>query len=378
MNRSDSSAAERALRLHREAIVVDAHADTPTEFFLEPDYDFGRRHAEGHVDLPRLREGGVALQFLIAWVPAELAATPGASFAHAMRLVEAIHAVVGRTEGVRLLTEVAEVARAREAGEIGVMLGVEGGHAIENSLERLRELHARGARYMTLTWNNGNDWADSSAEPPRHGGLTPFGREVIREMNRLRMLVDVSHVSERTFYDVLEVSSMPVAATHSCARTLADHHRNLADEQLRALASAGGVVGVNFFPTFLDARYGTAFEAIEREAHEREARLREQLGDPTRARTQARAWRNSEFERLPPVPYSAVADHIDHIAHVAGIDHVALGSDFDGISTTPAGLPDVAHLPRLTELLVRRGYAERDIHKILGGNLLALLGRVIG
>lgn len=378
MTERDLHTSERALELHYNAVVVDTHADTPTEFFLDPDYDFGQRHQNGHVDLPRLREGGVDVQFLIAWTPAEKAEIPGASFAHAMELVEAIHRVAARTPGLRLVTENAGIEAARAAGEVAALIGIEGGHALENSLDKLRRLHERGARYLTLTWNNSNDWADASCSPPRHGGLTPFGRQVIRELNRLRMLVDVSHVADTTFRDVLEVSSAPVIASHSCARALAGHPRNLTDEQLRALAEAGGVVGVNFFPTFLDARYGAAFGRIEADAAAMENRLRERYGDADRARREARAWRSAEWAKLPPVPLSTLIDHIDHIARVAGIDHVGLGSDFDGISTVPEGLPDVSALPRITELLLRRGYADDDIRKILGGNFLRVLRAVIG
>lgn len=369
---------EHARRLHDEALVIDLHADTPTEFFLQPDYEFGRRNSTGHLDLPRLRDGGIDVQFLISWVPAELADIPGASFDHAMRLVEAIHQVVGRTPGVRVVTDVAGIRAAREAGETAVLIGVEGGHAIENSLENLRALHSRGARYLTLTWNNANDWADSSCAPPRHGGLTPFGREVVRELNALRMLVDVSHVAESTFDAVLETSAAPVIASHSCARALADHPRNLTDRQIRDLAANGGVVGVNFFPTFLDTEYGIAFSRIEEEASAMERRLHATHGDRERARREARAWRDNAFRELPPIPVETVADHIDHIAQVGGIDHVGLGSDFDGIATVPDGLPDVSALPVLTEVLLRRGYGDDEIEKVLGGNFLRVLSAVIG
>jgi membrane dipeptidase len=367
-----------AKRLHDEAIVIDAHADTPTEFFLQEGYDFGRRHDAGHLDLPRLREGGVDLQFLVAWVPAEKAEIEGESYRYATTVIDAIHRTIGQTPGVRLITDTAGLHQARGAGEVAVMIGVEGGHAIENSLDKLRTLHAAGARYLTLTWNNGNDWADASGEPPRHGGLTPFGREVVRELNRLRILVDISHVAESTFYDVLEVSEAPVIATHSCARAIADHHRNLDDRQLRALASAGGVVGINFFPAFLDAEHGTAFEALEAETEKRERKLHRELGDPREARRRARAWRNEQFQSLPAVDATTIVRHIDHIVQVAGIDHLALGSDFDGIPTVPVDLPDIAALPRLTELLLRQGYDDDAIRKILGGNLLRLIGTVIG
>jgi membrane dipeptidase len=376
--RHDPTLTAAARRLHHQAIVIDAHADTPTEFFLRPGYDFGRRHSEGHLDLPRLREGGVDLQFLIAWIPAELANIPGAAFEHTLSVIDAIHRTCARTPGVRLVTDTDGFQQAREEGEVAGMIGVEGGHAIENSLEKLREFHARGARYLTLTWNNANDWADSSAEPPRHGGLTPFGREVVRELNRLRMIVDVSHVARTTFYDVLETSEAPIIASHSCARTIAEHHRNLDDQQLRDLAGAGGVVGINFFPAFLDTAHGLAFDQLEADTSALEERLRNSTSNPQEARQKARAWRDRQLDNLPPVPIDAVIRHIDHIVQTAGIDHVALGSDFDGIATVPTGLADVAALPAITELLLRQGYDDDAIRKILGGNLLRILSTVIG
>lgn len=370
--------ADRARRLHRDALVVDLHADTPTEFFLDDGYDFGERHDLGHVDLPRLRDAGVDVQFLISWVPAELAATPGASFGHAEALIRAIHRVVSATRGARLAADAAGIHEARGAGDVAVMIGVEGGHAIENSLERLRELHGLGARYLTLTWNNTNDWADAAGDHARHGGLTAFGREVVRELNRLRMIVDLSHVAESTFWDAIDASSAPVVATHSNARALCDHHRNLSDEQIRAVAQTGGVVGVNAFPAFLDTDYGAAFERIDAETKALERRLHARHGDARRARDEARLWRDRQLASLPPIPLSRLADHVEHIADVAGIEHVALGLDFDGILTTPEDLPHIGALPRLTEILLARGWSEADLRLVLGGNALRVIREVIG
>jgi len=367
----------RAARLHRRALVIDAHADTPSELFLEPGYDFGARHARGHVDLPRLRAGGVDALFLIAWVPEEPARTPGASLAHALALLDAIHAVVARTPGVRLATSAADVEAARAAGELAALLGVEGGHALENSLDNLRLLHARGVRYLTLTWNNGNDWADACCSPPRHGGLTDFGREVVRELNRLGILVDVSHASDATVAAVLETSAAPVIASHSAARALARHPRNLTDAQVRAIARSGGVVGVNFYSAFLDARFAAAVEAIDREAAGLERRLAASAG-PGPAREEARAWRRARIAALDPVPLDTLLDHIDHLVRVAGPDHVGLGSDFDGVAALPAGIRDAADLPRITDGLLRRGHRAEDVEKILGLNWLRVLREVAG
>src|SRR5690606_15987948 len=259
-----------------------------------------------------------------------------------------------------------------------LMIGVEGGHAIENTIEKLRILHRKGARYLTLTWNNTHDWADAAGDEPRHGGLTPFGREVVREMNRLRMIIDVSHVANTTFWHVLEESSAPVIASHSCARAQAEHFRNLDDEQLRALAAAGGVVGVNAFPTFLDTRFAEAFTRIEERAEALERDLRTRYRDPQRARQEARTWMAAAIAELPPVPIDRLVDHIDHIVQTAGIDHVGLGCDFDGIPCTPEGLEDVAAIPRITELLLRRGYDDDDVKKIPGENFLRIIDTVIG
>lgn len=368
----------KARELHRDAIVIDAHADTPSEFFLREGYDFGRRSGKGQVDLPRLREGGVDLQFLVAWVPAELSVVPGAAFECAANLCRAIDHTIAATPGARLVRDSAGFRAAREGGEVAFMIGVEGGHAIENSLERLRELHALGARYLTLTWNNANDWADSSAEPPRHGGLTGFGREVVRELGRLGMMVDLSHVSVDTFYQALEVSEAPVIASHSCAAALAAHHRNLDDDQLRALADAGGVVGVNFFPAYLDEAHSAAFDRVMAEAERFRADLEAETGDPDEAARIAREWQADRLLELPPVGASVIVDHIEHVIEVAGIDHVALGSDFDGISTLPSDLPDCSALPLLTELLAERGHDPESIRKVLGGNMLRVMERVIG
>lgn len=375
---ADMDYAGRARELHRACIVIDGHADTPTEFFLQPGYDFGARHDEGHIDLPRMREGGLDAEFFIAWVPAEYAERPGASLEHALRLIQAIHGVVARTPGVRIATNADEITAAAGAGEVAVLIGVEGGHAIENSLDNLRRFHELGVRYMTLTWNNTNDWADACCSPPRHGGLTAFGRGVVREMNRLGMLVDVSHLAESAFWHVIDTTAAPIIASHSCARALADHPRNLTDDQLRAIAASGGWIGVNFFPTFLDERYSAEYYRIEAEAAAMEDRLHREYGDRERARAEARAWSDAARATIPPVPIDTLVDHIEHIANVAGIDHVGLGSDFDGIKVLPSGIRHAGDLPRITELLLQRGFDDDAVRKILGENFLRVFRAVAG
>ncbi len=352
---------EAAMRIYDAAIVIDAHNDMAARV-LDSGYDPDVRHpagfedGQGHIDLPRIVESGVTALWMAAWVDATYArAVPDGSYAQAQREVEVVRAWVDRHPGALVFaTTAADVVRAKHAGRVAILIGVEGGHAIENSLERLRELYARGVRYLTLTWNNGNDWAGSSigVEGTRTGGLTAFGETVIREMNRLGMLVDVSHVSSATLADVLQVSTVPIVATHSCARALNDHPRNLTDAELRAIAAAGGVINVNFYSRFLDPVYLAAAKDLDGRA----------------ARKQAAT--------LPATPLSVLVDHIDHIARVAGIDHVGLGSDFDGISALPTDMQDITALPRLAQALLDRGYAAVDITKILGGNMLRLMGTV--
>jgi membrane dipeptidase len=277
-------------------------------------------------------------------------------------------------DALLLATDSEGILRAKREGKVAILIGVEGGHAIENSLDKLRELHRRGARYLTLTWNNGNDWAGSSIgeHGTRTGGLTPFGKEVIRELDRLGMLVDLSHVSEETFFDALAVTTRRVIASHSCARALSDHPRNLDDEQLSAIARNGGVAQLNFFPLFLDTAFRAAFEEAEADVAARRLELGLAASDPLPA--ELRSLRASLIAEIPPVPLSVVLDHIDHMVGVAGIDHVgALGSDFDGISATPAGLEDVTCVTSIVEGLLERGHSESDVRKLLGGNVLRVM-----
>jgi membrane dipeptidase len=320
-----------------EMIVIDMHNDMPTKV-LDDGYDPDVAHPPGdgtHTDLPRLIASGLTATFFASWVDAVYTKhTPDGSFARAMAGLDVIWGFVARHPDQLTFAQTADDVRAaKRARKIAIFAAVEGGHAIENSLDKLSALRERGARYLTLTWNNGNDWAGSSkgVDGTRTGGLTAFGREVVRAMNRLGMLVDVSHVSPETLTDVLAVSDGPVIASHSSARVLNDHDRNLTDNQLRAVAASGGVINVNFYPKFLDARHPE------------------------------------------PVPLSRVIEHIEHIARVAGVDHVGLGSDFDGISAVPVGLDDVAKMPSIAGALLDRGWSAVEIAKILGLNMLRLL-----
>jgi membrane dipeptidase len=373
---------ERAMRVYRDAIVVDMHNDMPTKM-LDDGYDPACRHtpAEGHTDLPRLIDSGITAQFLAAWVDAPYArATPDASYARAIRYIEAIQELVDRhPDTLCLATTAAQVRRAKQDGKIAILIGVEGGHAIEESLDKLRELHRRGARYLTLTWNNGNPWAGSSigVDDTRTGGLTAFGKEVIRELDRLGMLVDLSHTSDQTFADAIAVSTRPVIASHSSARALSDHPRNLTDDQLRAIARTGGVTCVNFYPRFLETRFRNAVEDVETRLVARGGAGPASASSASDSASALAAQRRALVAGIPRTPFSILIDHIDHIANVAGVDHVGLGSDFDGITEAPAGMDDVTAFPRIAEALLDRGYAATEVQKILGGNMMRVMEQVL-
>jgi membrane dipeptidase len=379
---------ERAWRVYENALVVDMHDDLPTRI-VDDGYEADVRHGpgftpriEGHSDLPRLVESGITAEFMVAWADASFVhAEPGAAFARATRLLAATRDWVARhREHLVLASSGADVRRAKREGKVAIFLAVEGGHAIEQSLDRLRQLYALGARYLTLTWNNGNEWAGSSIGElgTRTGGLTDFGCEVVAEMNRLGMLVDVSHASDATVADVLAVSTAPVIASHSCARALNEHPRNLADDQLRGIARTGGVVNINFYSRFLDPRLAREKAAIEA-AIEAERTAALAVPDVDRAAVSARfdIEQRRRFDALAPVPLSMLIDHIDHVARVAGIDHVGIGSDFNGIAALPEGLEDVTRLPRIAQGLIDRGYSDADVTKVLGGNLMRVLDAVL-
>jgi membrane dipeptidase len=355
----------------QQPIIVDGHIDTPQRM-LDMKADITARLPDGHVDVPRMREGGLTAAFFSIWVDARY--TRGTAFQRALDLIGAVRALADSNREVELATTAAEVRAAAARGHIAALMGVEGGHAIENSLEHLDSLYRLGVRYMTLTWNNGNDWAGSSTDPERHGGLSSFGREVVGRMNELGMLVDVSHVSDATFRDVLAISTRPVIASHSSCRALAHHPRNLSDEQLRAIARNGGVVGINFYPVFLDDHFRDQYEEMRR-------RLKPQT-DSIRARHRGRpgtsAFEVDKFigqhaESLDVPTIDRLVDHIDHAVQVMGIDHVGLGSDFDGISVLPRPMKDATSLPELVRALEARGYSDSDVRKILGENFLRVL-----
>jgi membrane dipeptidase len=362
-----------ARHIHFSSIVFDTHADTPQRFLFDH-LDLGRRDREGSVDIPRMREGGVGAIFFALWVPIEIAG-PRAT-RRALNLLEGVLEQVRlHPADLTLATCSDEVRTARAQGKIAVLMGVEGGHAIDNNLDVLRDFFARGVRYMTLTHNAATDWADSSNQSPRHKGLTEFGREVVREMNRLGMLVDISHVSDQTFYDVLEVSVAPVIASHSCCRAICNAPRNLTDDMIKALAAHHGVMHITFHTAFLSQQYADATRSPGSEWIPRLDAISEECGE-NEARKVAEGQRLSDewirAGQLPPVSWEKIVEHIEHAARLAGAGHVGLGSDFDG-AFMPEGMEDATNFPKITESLLRRGNAESDVRNILGGNVLRVM-----
>jgi membrane dipeptidase len=367
----DASLLARARRLHAATPLVDGHNDLPWEIREKAGGDLARLDPRAsnpaqHTDIPRLRAGAVGGVFWAAYVPAEYAR--GGAARVALEQIDLIHRMTAQSPDLRMALTADDVERAHRDGRIASLIGIEGGHAIENSLGTLRQFHALGVRYLTLTHGTTIDWADAATDSAEHGGLTRFGEEVVREMNRMGMLVDLSHVSPETMKDAIRVSAAPVIFSHSSARALADHPRNVPDDVLRLLKPNGGLVMVNFYSGFIDP--GAA--ASMRGMFEVQRRFQAQYPDD-RAAAQ-RAYR--EWQRQNPIArgnIATVADHIDHIVKVAGIDHVGIGSDYDGVTSLPQGLDDVSHYPYLTVELLRRGYSDADVRKVIGGNILRVM-----
>ncbi len=365
---------ERAARLHREAIVIDTHIDTPQRL-LDEDFDLAPRDANGHIDIPRMKEGGLDAAFFSIWVDPTKYKTSGASH-RALELIDTVYEQVQRHPDQLVLARTAEdIRRAHRQGKIALLMGVEGGHAIEDSLRVLRTYYELGVRYMTLTHFFNNNWADSSTDKPAHNGLTDFGRQVVREMNRLGILVDISHVSDKTFFDAVEVSQAPVIASHSSCRALTNIPRNMGDDLLKGLAKNGGVVHINYGCMFVNPDYRSEQFADLITEFNRQQRLADEKypNDPKQAALEKYRLQKEYGARIPRGSVENVLKHIDHVVQVAGVDHVGLGSDFDGVPCLPEGLDDVTFLPRLTQGLLDRGYSEADIKKILGGNTLRVL-----
>ncbi len=362
----------RATALNEKLFVFDAHADTVLSI-LKEGRDLGKANTEGHIDIPRMRAGGLDAQVFAMWPEEEY--WDGHAAKRVLQMADALFRTIrANPDDLELALCAADAERIHAQGKIAAFLGIEGGYAIEDDLALLRMFHRLGVRVMTLTWMKNTSWADASSDEPKHGGLTPFGRQVVQEMNRLGMVVDVSHVADKTFFDVLAVSRAPVIASHSCTRAICPYHRNLTDDMLRALAKNGGVIGINYFTGFLDAESNAAFEALWDELEPLWQKYKHDL--PT-YRKLRQPIADKHLKGLKPVTIEKLVDHIDHAVKVAGIDHVGLGSDFDGISYPPEGLDDVSKLPLVTAALLRRGYSEADLKKILGGNLLRVFRQAI-
>lgn len=368
---------EDALTVHRRAVAVDMHADT-VQFVIDEGADISQRTETTHLDAERMREGGLDAQFFSIWVEPEFYGLGGAeAIARADAQVEAVRALAEQHPDIwTFATTAADIRRAHDEGKLAALLGLEGGYALDGKLERVGHYFERGVRYMTPTWTNSLDWAGSSGDGRGAKiGLNDFGREVVREMNRLGMLVDVSHVSDKTFWDMLDVSTSPLVASHSNCRALADVPRNLTDDMIRAIADTGGVVCVVYYPGFLDVGWRERKERLERELNPLlRAAARPFWGKKSLMRIAIDRVREREYaKRLSAVPLARIADHIDHIVKLTSVEHVGCGSDFDGITATPGGLSSVAELPNLTAELLNRGYTAEDVTKILGGNVLRVM-----
>ena len=356
---------ERARQVHASGMLFDGHNDLPWRLRTEGDFtlskfDLSKRLDSGQADIPRLREGGVKAQFWSVYIPSEHP-NPARTVTEQIDLVNRM--VDRYPDALEMAYTADDVERITKNGKIASLIGIEGGVAIENSLAQLRAFYTLGARYMTLTHNTTLDWADAANDTAKHDGLTPFGERVVKEMNRLGMLVDISHVSPATMADALRVSQAPLIASHSSAFAICPSPRNVPDEILKEVTKNGGVVMVNFYSGFVVPESGKIMRKVMDE-------MRTKYPDRD-ARTKAiEEWFKSEGGKLSRGTYRDVADHIDHLVKVAGIDHVGIGSDFDGITAWPVGLDDVSSYPRLTDELLHRGYSETDIHKILGANVL--------
>jgi membrane dipeptidase len=365
---------QKALAIHRRAIVIDTHNDITTAM-TNDDYDLsGSPPVPYRTSIERMKLGGMTAEFFSLYVR-DWYATHGGAARRTLDMIDSVYRAIERhPNDLILATSAADIRRAKKQKKIAALMGIEGGHAIENSLATLREFHRLGVRYMTLTWNNTNDWADSARDVARgevkHNGLSEFGKDVVREMNRLGMLVDVSHVSDKTMSDALDVSKAPIIASHSAARALSNVPRNIPDDLLRRIAKNGGVIQVNFYSVFVD----TATVAPQSEARDKRLKAQQDAldkkyqDDPERLAEEGD--KLAAANPLPPLPLSKLIDHIDYIVKVAGIDHVGLGADFDGAMDFPAGAQDVSMLPNITYELLQRGYSEKDIRKILGENFL--------
>jgi membrane dipeptidase len=365
--------AERARKLHFSSIVLDTHDDTTQRFFSK-DFDIAKRNADGSIDIPRMREGGMNAIFFSIWIDGRIMGPP--AIQKALDQIDAVHENVGRNSKDMMFCRSADdVRRAHAQGKIAALIGVEGGHMIGNDIRMVRIFGDLGVRYMTLSHFYNDEWADSSTDKPAHNGLTDYGKDIVREMNRQGIMVDISHVSDKTFYDALEVSKSPLIASHSSCRALCNHVRDMSDDMIKALAAKGGVIQINYEVSFIDQAYKDASDKLSGGVVAILDQLKKECGDDEACMGKKMNEMHDKAVadgKLPHVSWERIIDHIDHAVKLVGADHVGLGSDFDGASM-PEGMEDASKLPKITEALMRRGYRDEDIRKILGGNLLRVM-----
>jgi membrane dipeptidase len=373
--RPPAEADKTAEKVLLQAIIIDTHADTP-QMMLDEGYDLAQPDSPFMISVPKMRQGHLGAEFFSVWVDVDW---PKQDLLHrALDLIDVVYEQVGRHSDVLgMATTADEIVRLHLQGKFAILMGVEGGHIIQDDLRALDIYYRLGVRYMTLTHTANTEWADSSGDKPKWNGLTNFGKQVVERMNRLGMMVDISHVSDKTFYDTLAATHAPVIASHSSCRALCDVPRNMTDDMMSALAKNGGVMDINFYPGFLSPDYAAAYKKVAPRIQADESAAEKQYGnDRKRLAEESRNIWARYASQFPAPSYTTIADHIDHAVKVAGIDHVGLGSDFDGIESAPKGMEDVSKLPDLVRELARRGYSEQDLKKILGGNVLRVMRQV--
>jgi membrane dipeptidase len=365
--------ADRARQLHFSSIVLDTHDDTTQRFFSKT-YDLAKRNPDGHIDIPRMREGGMNAIFFSIWIDGRIMGPP--AIQKALDQIDAVHENVRRNSKDMVFCRTADdIRRAHKDGKIAALMGVEGGHMIGNDIRIVRIFGDLGVRYMTLSHFYNDEWADSSTDKPAHNGLTDYGKDIVREMNRQGIMVDISHVSDKTFYDALEVSKAPLVASHSSCRAICNHPRDMTDDMIKALAAKGGVIQINYEKSFIDQAYKDASDKLTGGVVAQFDQLKKQCGDDDECLSKEMnemEKRATAEGKLPHVTWERIIDHIDHVVKLVGPDHVGLGSDFDG-ATMPEGMDDCTRLPKITEALMRKGYSDGDIRKILGGNILRVM-----
>jgi membrane dipeptidase len=367
--------------IHNSALIIDTHADTPGRF-VDENFDLARDAGSGYMDFDKIKTGNLGAQFFSIWVEPKI--FKGNESKRALDMIDAVYEQARRhPDKMMMAYGTHDIVVAHREHKLAALLGVEGGHAIEGDIRILRDYYRLGVRYMTLTWSNTNDIGDSSGDMDdksiqHHGGLTPFGRSVVTEMNRMGMIVDISHVADSTFYQALELSRAPVIASHSSSRALTNAPRNMSDDMLHALAAKNGVAQVNFYCAFISQKYLDTALQLRAQKDPDYLKVQELFVKPQTPEVaqELAAAKARLAPKLPRPPLSDLIDHIDHMVKVAGVDHVGLGSDFDGIDCSPLGLDSVADLPKITQALYQRGYSAVDLDKILGGNLLRVFGEV--